>query len=88
MVNVIPDEIHEVTRELLLSLRAYRKAKGDYADAYERVRTSRSWRTGGKARRDWDNAMSNGSWLQGEIAALGSALSGLCDSQRGEDRWT
>lgn len=85
-MNAIPDEIHQVTRELLLSLRAYRSAKADYADAYDRVRNARSWRTGGKARRDWDNAMSNGSWLQGEIAALGSALSGLCDSQMGEGK--
>lgn len=86
MSNVIPAEIQKLTADLVVSLRAYRRAKGDYTDAMAAVKNATDFRTGGPAKRDLDDAMANGSWLQGEVTAYASALSALCLSQMGESR--
>lgn len=84
MSNVIPGEIERTTRKLVRSLRAYEDATAAFADAYRR-RTA-SDRTAAQAQRDLDSALTNGTWLQGEVTALGAALAGLCLSQMGEPR--
>lgn len=84
--NPIENTIHMLALEVVRSVREYQAAKRDYADAMSRVKSARSYRTGGPAKLDLETAVANGNWLQGEMAAYGSALAGLCLSQMGEPR--
>jgi hypothetical protein len=83
-VNAIPDEIETLTGELMATLRSYREAKELYADAYERRKVFD--RSAAEAQAELDAATRTSAWLQGEAAALGAALAGLCLSQMGEPR--
>jgi hypothetical protein len=84
-VNVVPAEIHTVTGELLMALREYRKAKLQFQAAMHDAR-SMDRRIAAPANKDLGDAVILGKWAQGEVAALGSALAGLCLSQMGEPR--
>lgn len=81
-MSAINTEIQRLAAELVKASRDYRAAKAAYADAFARRMTHD--RSAAQAQRDLDDAMRGGTWLQGEVAALGSALSGLCLSQMGE----
>jgi hypothetical protein len=84
-VNAIPGEIERTAGDLLLSLREYRAAKERYAAAAKGI-LSTDRDVAAPAQQQIREAMALGQWFQGEVTALGAALTGLCLSQMGEPR--
>lgn len=84
-MNVIQTEIERTALDLMRALRRYRKAKAAYEQAAFGI-TSADRDVAAPANKSLEDAYQLGVWTQGEISALGSALSGLCLSQMGESR--